>query len=242
VTDRARGQGAGDRALAAAGALGPFFQVDRETCSGATTWADLTGDTDVLGRRVAEVRAVLGAGPGAPVVEPPVAASLTQLGLVARLVSPLLGAWLVTGLLPVAPAEQVYLRPSGSNPIPICFDGAAGVAISQAGELAGELAASWLRPVVDPLSDAVRRSFSLSRRVLEGNVVSAVAGALRMASAARPEVARRAEAILDALLAGGPLAGTGRRLPDGTFVRRSCCLFYRLPGAGTCLDCILTER
>jgi ferric iron reductase protein FhuF len=40
----------------------------------------------------------------------------------------------------------------------------------------------------------------------------------------------------------GPLAGTGRRLPDGRFVRRSCCLLYRLPGAGTCLDCILTER
>jgi hypothetical protein len=99
-----------------------------------------------------------------------------------------------------------------------------------------------LRPVVEPLTDAVRRSFSLSRLVLEGNVVSAVAGALRMASAARPEVTGRAEATLDALLAGGPLAGTGRRLPDGTFVRRSCCLFYRLPGAGTCLDCILTER
>jgi ferric iron reductase protein FhuF len=241
VTTRAHEQGTGDRALAAAGALGPFFQVDRKTWPEATTWADLTGDTDVLSRRVAEVRAVLGAGPGAPVVQPPVAASLTQLGLVARLVSPLLGAWLLTGLLPVAPAEQVYLRPSGSNPIPICFDGAVGVAVPQAGELAGELAASWLRPAIEPLADAVRRSFSLSRRVLEGNVSSAVAGALRMASAARPEVARRAEEILDALLAG-PLAGTGRRLPDGRFVRRSCCLLYRLPGAGTCLDCILTER
>jgi FhuF 2Fe-2S C-terminal domain len=241
VTTRAHEQGTGDRALAAAGALGPFFQVDRKTWPEATTWADLTGDTDVLSRRVAEVRAVLCAGPGAPVVEPRVAASLTQLGLVARLVSPLLGAWLLTGLLPVAPAEQVYLRPSGSNPIPICFDGAVGVAVPQAGELAGELAASWLRPVIEPLADAVRRPFSLSRRVLEGNVSSAVAGALRMASAARPEVARRAEEILDVLLAG-PLAGTGRRLPDGRFVRRSCCLLYRLPGAGTCLDCILTER
>jgi len=25
-------------------------------------------------------------------------------------------------------------------------------------------------------------------------------------------------------------------------MRRSCCLFYRLPGAGTCGDCVLDER
>jgi ferric iron reductase protein FhuF len=82
----------------------------------------------------------------------------------------------------------------------------------------------------------------VSRTVLEGNVTSAVAGALRMAAAARPELAEQVEAVLDALLTSEPLAGTGRRRVDGSFVRRSCCLFYRVPGAGTCGDCVLDER
>jgi ferric iron reductase protein FhuF len=57
-----------------------------------------------------------------------------------------------------------------------------------------------------------------------------------------PALVARADAVLDALLGSGPLAGTGRRREDGSFVRRSCCLFYRLPGAGTCGDCILDAR
>ena len=42
------------------------------------------------------------------------------------------------------------------------------------------------------------------------------------------------------MLAEGPLAGTGRRLRDGRFARRSCCLYYRLPGAG--VDETVVER
>jgi ferric iron reductase protein FhuF len=63
-----------------------------------------------------------------------------------------------------------------------------------------------------------------------------------MPATAGPEVAGRADALLEALLRSGPLAGTGRRRDDGTFVRRSCCLFYRVPGAGTCGDCVLDDR
>ncbi|MGY1642704.1 (2Fe-2S)-binding protein [Geodermatophilus sp. SYSU D00703] len=226
-------------ALAAAGALGPFFRVEPGAGPGWTTWARLCDDPVVLRGRLAEVRAVLAAGPGRPDVEPAVAASLTHLGLVARLVAPVLGTALLTGSLPVAPAAHVHLRLSGSNPLPLAVSATAAVDAGSAEEVAGSFAGHWLAPVVAPLSGAVRACHPVSPRVLAGNTTSAVAGALRMAAEARPDLAGRAAAVLDELLRAGPLAGTGRRRDDGSFVRRSCCLFYRLPGAGTCGDCVL---
>ena len=37
-----------------------------------------------------------------------------------------------------------------------------------------------------------------------------------------------------------PLSDTGTLGPDGEgFRRRSCCLYYRVPGGGLCGDCVL---
>jgi FhuF 2Fe-2S C-terminal domain len=50
------------------------------------------------------------------------------------------------------------------------------------------------------------------------------------------------------MLALEPLRGTGELVqPDPSrpwrfLVRRSCCLFYRVPGGGTCGDCVLTPE
>ncbi|MCV2491173.1 (2Fe-2S)-binding protein [Geodermatophilus sp. YIM 151500] len=227
-------------ALAAAGDLGPFMAVDATPGPDWVSWADVVGEPVVLRDRVRQARELLAPVPGAPVVEPRVAASIVHLGLVARLLSPLLGAALVTGVLPVAAPDRVHLRPTGSHPLPLALPGADAVPVSGADEVAGALGRHWLTPAVEPLDAAVHDRFRLSRKVLSGNVVSAVAGALRTAAGARPELARRAADVLDAVLTDGPLAGTGRRRDDGSFVRRSCCLFYRLPGAGTCADCVLT--
>jgi ferric iron reductase protein FhuF len=153
-----------------------------------------------------------------------------------------LGAALLTGVLPVAPVEQVHVRLAGANPIPLAVEATSATAVGGAAEAADAFDRSWLVPAVGPLSQAVRATWSVSRQVLDGNVASAVAGALRMAATARPELTERADAILDALLRAGPLAGTGRRRTDGSFVRRSCCLFYRVPGSGTCGDCVLDDR
>ncbi|MGZ4663789.1 MAG: (2Fe-2S)-binding protein, partial [Frankiaceae bacterium] len=52
--------------------------------------------------------------------------------------------------------------------------------------------------------------------------------------------------LVERMLELPPLSGTGelvqpvRFRPERFFVRRSCCLFYRVPGAGTCGDCVLT--
>jgi ferric iron reductase protein FhuF len=189
-----------------------------------------------------QVRAVLTTGPGNPDIAPAIVGSLTHLGLVARLVSPLLGTALLTGVLPLAPVGRVHVRLAGANPLPLAVATSGGIAVRDAEGLATTFCRSWLEPAVGPLTAAVRASCTVSPRVLQGNVTSAVAGSLRMAAAARPDLTAAADAALEAFLHGGPLAGTGHRRDDGSFVRRSCCLLYRLPGAGTCGDCILDHR
>jgi ferric iron reductase protein FhuF len=79
-------------------------------------------------------------------------------------------------------------------------------------------------------------------------VASTLAGAKRMLSVDRPAAAGRATELAERLLAVDPLAGTGRLLrpvpPDRhwSFRRRSCCLYYRVPGGGLCGDCVLLDR
>lgn len=229
-------------ALAAAAELGAYSAVAPVSSPGWVSWARVVEDPAVLEQRVTEVRRMLATGPTSPSVDRRVAASIVHLGLVARLLSPILGAALVAGVLPACPSDRVQLRLAGTNPLPLALTGAHAVAVPHVDAVANALEVYWLGPAVAPLTGAVRQRFGLSRHVLTGNIASAAAGALRAAGAARPELAGRAEAVLQALLAGGPLAGAGRRREDGSFVRRSCCLFYRLPGAGTCGDCVLTDR
>ncbi|MFD7559857.1 (2Fe-2S)-binding protein, partial [Streptomyces sp. NPDC059835] len=50
----------------------------------------------------------------------------------------------------------------------------------------------------------------------------------------------------DLLGEGGALAGTGTFIHEEglgvAFVRRSCCLYYKVPGGGLCGDCVLRTR
>jgi hypothetical protein len=96
--------------------------------------------------------------------------------------------------------------------------------------------------LVGPILSAFQREYRLSTKVLWGNVASGLAGAAGMIG--RPE----AFDLVDDVLRVPPLRGTGEFFrPDPAvdrrfFVRRSCCLFYRIPGAGTCGDCVLTPQ
>ena len=76
--------------------------------------------------------------------------------------------------------------------------------------------------------------------LLWGNVASGLTGALAALVGSVP-LAECHEAGL-VLLDHGPLRGSGQldvRAGRLRFRRRSCCLFYRLPGGGTCGDCPL---
>ncbi|SDG61660.1 (2Fe-2S)-binding protein [Klenkia brasiliensis] len=215
-------------ALAAAARLGAFCAVDEDAGPGAV---DLADADRLLDARAAVVSAVLGPAAGAREVH-----SLVHLGVAARVLSPALGAALATGVLPV-PAS-VVLQPAGSNPVPMAWSGVRTVAVPAPEDVAAGLAAHWLTPLVGPWTAAVAAR-SVSTRVLTGNVVSALHGTAVVVAGARPDLATRTRAVLDALLAAGPLAGTGGWRQGGGFARRSCCLLHRLPGALPCADCVL---
>ena len=223
-------------ALEAGGALSRFCALDPEPGPGWVSWADLLAEPDIWRARAAELHGVLSAT--AP-TEARVVDSLVHLGLVARLLSPTIGAALTGNAVPVVDATDVRLHLRGANPLPMAWAGVGCVDASSPAHVAELLTRHWIAPLVQPWSDLVAGKHGLSPQVLVGNVVSAIAGTLELA-ATRPELRARADAILDALLVIGPLTGTGTRRADRSFRRRSCCLFYRLPGAGTCADCVLT--
>lgn len=92
------------------------------------------------------------------------------------------------------------------------------------------------------LDEALRERFGVSPKVLRGNAASGLVGALRVLIDRVPGGA--AVELAGALLAdGGALAGTGTFIHEEglgvAFVRRSCCLYYQVPGGGLCGDCVL---
>lgn len=75
-----------------------------------------------------------------------------------------------------------------------------------------------------------------------------LAGAADRDAIDRAGVAERAGDIVAQALSLPPLAGTGTLVrpdperPRRFLVRHNCCLYYRIPGGGTCGDCVLTPE
>jgi hypothetical protein len=244
-------------ALAAAADVGPYFTV--EPWIGGEQWRPLSvlvSEPSVLRERVDHARGVLersaGAAPGQ--VAERVAASIVFLGLASRLVSPSLAAAVVGGAVPYLAMDDLWWRPVDGGPLPLAArpvggadvgDLAAAEQLSDAAALISELCVEGL---AGPVSAAFGTLFRLSPRVLWGNVASALAGAAGMLAGAFPARAETAGLLTGRLLAEGPLQGTGELVqpdpaqPRRFLVRRSCCLFYRVPGGGTCGDCVLTPE
>jgi hypothetical protein len=208
--------------------LGPFFEV--QSVAAEEQWRPLNAllAGPALDERVDHVEAFLGAMTGQS-VERRVAASTMSLGLFARLVAPQMGAAVLGHALPRLSFDTCYWQPVDGGPWPLALVGAGRDA---------DLAAA-LEDVLLPLVEAIAARCSLSEHVLTGNVASAVFGAVRMISSARPDLAAVAEGLGTRLLAY-PLAGAGH--VHGSFVRSSCCLYYRIPGGGLCGDCVLATH
>lgn len=209
--------------------LGPFFTVRTDPAEAADpSWrpvAELETDGPALRERISYVRGALGDP------EPRVAASIAFQGIAAVIVSPPFAAAVLHSVVPALSPSDLHWRPMAGGPFPLW--------------------ASRLVPFEKPLMalyeqhlpslvDAVRAIVPVSPRVLWGNVASVVAGAAAMIARGRPAAGARAFEVAAGLLDDGPLAGTGDLLPDRTFRRRSCCLYYRVPGGGTCGDCVLS--
>ena len=243
-------------ALRTAAGVGPYFAV--ELAAEGPSWrrfADLVEDGAVLRERVGAVRAALAQRTGLAVdaIDERATASLHSLALAARLLAPAFAAAVLTGTVPVLDVAAVRWQEVVGGPVPVAFLDPPAALAQRPEELAALLDRHVIRTVVAPLVASFGAEFRLSAKVLWGNVASALGGAATMltgaASPGRPGAAsaERALGLAEELLTAGSLRGHGRYVrpwpgrPERFFVRHSCCLFYRVPGGGTCGDCVLVS-
>ncbi|MET8009342.1 (2Fe-2S)-binding protein [Streptomyces sp. NPDC005271] len=233
----------------AAGEVGPFFALRTGT-----------GDPGEEGyARIGEAYRVTPEGVAAPLLrarvdavaaslrtdEPRVAASLTFQGLAARLWSLALGPAALTGRVLDLRPDQLWWNPARTAPDDLWWPGPPRVHGDLAG-VAGQLAhTAYVH--LSPLHTATVRAYRVSGRLLWGNAASALAGSLRVLhdwcrAQGREEAADRAIALVRALLETPPLRDSGTLTPlPLAFRRRTCCLYYRVPGGGLCGDCALSR-
>lgn len=221
-----------DDVLRRLAAVGPFFTVacgEEPPGPGFRALEALYGDH--LGPYVAEVGRRIGSGPGR------VAASTAQLGIASRLWSLGLGCAALAGQVPDLDPARVWWRLPAAGSLELWLpEPAARPAAALGDSVLGNLAV---------LDSALRERYGVSAKVLRGNAASGLVGALRVLLDRVPGEA--AVELAGALLAeGGALAGTGTFIHEEglgvAFVRRSCCLYYRVPGGGFCGDCVLRTR
>ncbi|MEU9207386.1 (2Fe-2S)-binding protein [Streptomyces sp. NPDC048415] len=227
-----------DPQLAALGSLGGFFVLRTgvpphgtlPTLAQAYTAAPGDAHEDVradpMTFRVQKITHALRAP------ESRIAVSVAQQALAARLWSIALGAAALYGQLPDLDPRLLRWDPDGSTPDDLWLSEVRALPVTDLDEVvrAGHLA---------PLAAALRSRYRVSPGLLWGNAGSALAGAVRgldrwAAANGRTDVSERTRALAAGLLAHPDLAGT---LAPRTLRRRSCCLYYRLPGGGLCGDC-----
>lgn len=213
-------------------ALGPFFAVELHPPGrlALPPWQSMTTlieDSAILEARVQAVRTALAdrAGMEPEDIAVRVAASVTHLGLIARLVAPAIGASAL-GQTPISlSVDDLWWQDRLGGPYPL------SVAPGTSTRLPG--------PAVEAITETITKRYRVSEQVLWGNVGSAANSAARLISATRPELTKTAHAAADSVLEDTRVdQGVLRAGPN--FRRRSCCLIYRI-GADrtTCGDCIL---
>ncbi len=191
---------------------------------------DLLADPAALDARVAFVHSTLLAG-GQPVPER-VAASVTQLGLIARLLAPALAAE-ATGTGPVdLRADALWWQSD--------LGGVYALSVSTVSTVSTVPTASLDGSAVQALTDLIAERYAVPPKALWGNLASAVNSAAHQIALARPELSIAARAAADRLLAD-PRIEDGALRSGPSFRRRSCCLIYQAAGTrvAVCGDCVL---
>ncbi|WP_432976445.1 (2Fe-2S)-binding protein [Dactylosporangium sp. CA-233914] len=207
--------------------MNPYFVW--EPYDGGPGWRPFAQllEPDVVAQRVAvSRRALVGMfGLDEAAVPERVVASVLFLGWASRLVSPPL-ADALTGTVRGAGPGDLWWREVPGGPLPLAVRDVPP-------RPADDLFDVAVLGLVAPLAEVFRERFRLSPRVLWGNVASALGGAAGQLPGGAWDVVR-------GLLARPPLAGTavvGAR----SLRRNNCCLYYRIPGGGTCGDCVLRK-
>jgi hypothetical protein len=234
-------------------ALGPFFAVDtHDPCTSPDApWrgmGELLDDPAVLADRVQTSRAYLAAANGQSVeaVELRVAASVTHLGMAARILSPLFALAVLHGWTRPTGLRDLRWQPEPPSTFPLSIagfgDGSADAPDPDPDVLAHALAEGVIATAAAELCACARR-LGVSEQVLRGNIASALNGACTTLSSAQPRHAPRIRTVLSQLLRHPVLGGTTQTNPiDDRFQRRSCCLIYRAApdrDGMVCGDCVL---
>lgn len=194
-------------------------------------WSSLTQITteSALRQRVEQVRALL-TPPGAETVEERVAASTAHFGIAARLVAGQVAAQAL-GYVGLDPdSDSIWARSLGPSMVTLSFATAAGpVDPLRHGAIA-------------QLTTQVAELFSVSPKVLWGNVASGANSAVTLIASAHPTL-RPAAASAAAQLLRDPLLPVRDDRLGASFRRDSCCLIYRVSGSteDVCGDCVLAH-
>jgi hypothetical protein len=212
--------------LAEVSSYGEFFALAAE--GGATGWHPVgrsyaDGFRDLINATVRRYRTT----------ELRVGASLMNLGHAARLWSPVLACVLRHGIVPdlgrlqrADDGARLWLPEPTREPVD---------RDSPSPDLLyGVVVDDHMEPLAAGLPVKVAPA------LLYGNVASALVGAARALLSVRPDLRGPIARTTNSLLDTGGLAGSGTIIGgDLGFRRRSCCLFYRVPGGSKCGDCAL---
>ena len=230
-----------DPALAGLDALGGFFVLRTGEPPGPTvptlarayaapdnTIENDTSDVypDPVTFRVRKVAAALRTS------EQRVAVSVAQQGLAARLWSITLGTAVLHGTVPDLDPRLLRWDPDAAAPDDLWLPEVRMLPVTALDDVVRA------RHLV-PLIAALHARHGISARLLWGNAGSALAGTVRQLDHwarrhGRTDLATRARTLSAALFTHPDLA---RTLDPVTHRRRSCCLYYRVPGGGLCGDC-----
>ncbi|WMX44642.1 (2Fe-2S)-binding protein [Streptomyces roseicoloratus] len=227
-------------ALARVSAIGPYFAVATGPHPGGPGFrpmTDLYTDPEVLADGVRVVAGRLGGD------QPRVAASALHLGTASRLWSIALACAALTGRVPDLAPERLWWRLPPSGPLDLWLPDPREVDREPHPALHHTVIAENLTP----WADAIRRVSGVSPHTLRGNAASALIGAHRVLLAGTPRTVLPVVPLVRALLDRPPLAGAGTThhatpAEPLAYQRHSCCLYYRVPDAGTCGDCVLNLK
>ncbi|HEY4005420.1 MAG TPA: (2Fe-2S)-binding protein [Pseudonocardia sp.] len=219
--------------------LGPFYAATANPAEVVDdSWRPLRAlytDPEPLATRIDQVAVALGTE------DQRVAASITYQGLAARLVSPLIALAAVHGLTATWSPDTLHWRRAVTGPWPL-WESDERPRAPLAVELPDAVAEALVEPHLVALAVAVRAQVAVSERTLRGNAASAVVAAGRLVARSRPGYSSAAWIVVRHLLGTDGLADSGVFTTGWGFRRRSCCLYYRVPGGGVCGDCVLTGR
>jgi len=165
-----------------------------------------------------------------------IAASVAQQGLAARLWSVTLGCAALYDRIPDLDPALLHWDPDAAAPDDLWLSGVRALPAH-----ASSVADTVLHGHLEPLAAALRARHRIAAGLLWGNAASALAGAARQLEQWAVRHGRTGDAartrVLTAQLLAHPLLSATGTLTGTAFRRRSCCLYYRVPGGGVCGDC-----